>query len=179
MAATPRPRPRPSVTDAINRAGRAPGAAGDVLTTAANARPRTRVASRVTGSPANAWRAVTRANTAIGEFCPSVAGEAGLLGACSHFSDTLRVAKRSTAQSTQGIAAADHDRLGKLPVETIGPDNEKAIAPSADASAANRRRRKSHAPRAASGNGVAIQRLNPTTSLPINRTARAGSRNSW
>src|ERR1700681_3058900 len=126
MAATPTPRPRPSATDAISRARRANGAAGDRPTTNANDRPTTRVASRVTGSPANAWRAVTRANTAM-------------LGACSHFSDTLRVATRSTAQSTQGIAAADHDRLGKLPVETMGPDSEKAIAPSADASAANRR----------------------------------------
>src|ERR1700687_1126094 len=83
------------------------------------------------------------------------------------------------AHSTQGSVAAAHDRLGKLPVETIGPDSEKAIAPRADALAANRRRKKNQAPSAASGNGVATQRLNPTTSLPINRTASAGSRNSW
>ena len=38
--------------------------------------------------------------------------------------------------------------FGKLPVETTGPEIEKAIAPNADAGAENRLAKKSHAPRA-------------------------------
>src|SRR6187455_2436059 len=85
----------------------------------------------------------------------------------------------SVLQSTQGIAATDHDILGKLPVETTGPETAKAIAPRAAADAENRRARNSHAPAAATGKGRSTQRLKLKTSGPMTRIARTGRRNIW
>src|SRR5580704_11341178 len=113
----------------------------------AKATTSTSVANSVTGSPASAWNAVATASTATARG----AGAA---------------ARRSTAHRSQGIAATDHDRFGKLAVDTIGPETENPIAPSADAYAENRLRKKSQAPSAARGNGDATHKLKPKTSLP-------------
>jgi len=81
--------------DPIRRACRAKGTPGDRLTRAAKRpRPTTRVASSVTGSPA----------TPEGPSPQPVPRYAAA-------SPPWR--RDSTAQSSQGIAAADHDRLGK------------------------------------------------------------------
>jgi hypothetical protein len=85
----------------------------------------------------------------------------------------------SVDHRTQGIAATDHERFGKFPVDTTGPQSAKAIAPSAEAGAENRRAKKPNAPRAASGNGNATHRLKPSTSPPTSRAITAGSRNIW
>jgi prepilin-type N-terminal cleavage/methylation domain-containing protein len=87
--------------------------------------------------------------------------------------------QRSAAQSTQGIVAADHDKFGKLPVETTGPDTANAIAPSAAPAGEKRGQSNMYTPSAASGYGSATHRLKPTTSLPSRRTASTGRRNIW
>jgi hypothetical protein len=80
------------------------------------------VAARVTGSPASAWHETISARSAVARA-------------------VRRSKRRSRAQKTYGTAAIDHDRFGKLVVETIGPDAANAIAPNAAAGGETWRRR--------------------------------------
>lgn len=74
----------------------------------------------------------------------------------------------STASRTHGRAAAAHEKLSMLAVDSIGPEAANAIEPSAAAEAPTRRLRNRYIPTAAIGTGSATARLKPTTSEGTN-----------
>src|SRR5450759_3231990 len=123
MAADARPSATPAATPAVRHARRWPNEdSWRAPTHTAYATTVAPVAVIVTGSPASAWKPNTPARAATARVPPTTI-------------------TRSAAQNTQGIAATDHERFGKFPVETTGPDTANAMVPSAAASGEKRRRR--------------------------------------
>src|SRR5215471_13432531 len=90
---------------------------------------------------------------------------------------------RCTVAITHGRSATDHARFGRLSIDTMGPDNANAHAPSAAAEfrapSSKCCLRNTNAPAAAIGSGSATQRLNEITSDGSSLTASVSGISSW